>query len=81
MDSTIIPESDRKLVAHAVERLLEHFDSVRIFVTRHDGDKDTTVGYSRGGGNFYAQRGQITEWTNQQQQIESSPQVDENEDE
>jgi hypothetical protein len=49
---------------HAAQ-LAEHFDSVRIFCTKHnsDGEGDSaTQGYSKGRGNYYAQEGQIREW-------------------
>lgn len=58
----IIPESDQKIVREAVHKLMEHYDSVRIFVTRHNGETDETASYESGGGNFFAQLGQINEW-------------------
>lgn len=57
------------LVDQAVDNLMEHFDSVRIFVTKHDGPSEDTGSYTRGGGNFYAQVGQVTEWNGMQDQI------------
>lgn len=60
--SAPISESDRKIVNEAADRLMEHFDSVRIFVTRHRGDTEESQGYTTGGGNFYAQAGQVSEW-------------------
>lgn len=48
------------LVSKAVDGLGEHFDSVRVFVTRHEGD--STLALTRGSGNNYASLGQITEW-------------------
>ncbi len=60
--SQVIPEKDHKIVDEFRERLLEHFDSVRIFVTRHSGEQDATGSYTTGGGHFYAQLGQVNEW-------------------
>lgn len=57
-----ISESDREIADRAQESLLEHFDSVQIFVTRHNGGGDTTQSYETGGGNFYARLGQVHEW-------------------
>lgn len=62
MNSKIIPEQDQKMVDDIRTKLLEHYDSVRIFVTRHDGDSSDTASYETGGGNFYAQLGQVQEW-------------------
>ncbi|MCK5606242.1 hypothetical protein KAR91_30360 [Candidatus Pacearchaeota archaeon] len=41
--------------------LLEHCDSVRIFVTIHDSEEGTHA-YNKGGGNVYAQLGQINDY-------------------
>jgi len=57
-----IGDDEQKRVDAVKESLLEHFDSVRIFVTRHNGSEDTTQSYETGGGNFYAQLGQVREW-------------------
>jgi len=65
-----ITESDQKTVDDLREKLLEHFDSVRIFVTRHDGETATTQSYESGGGNFYAQLGQVREWLGIQDQYQ-----------
>jgi hypothetical protein len=65
-----ISEADQRLVDNAKESLLEHFDSVRIFVSRHNGEQDETASYETGGGNFYAQLGQIHEWLSIQDQFQ-----------
>lgn len=43
-----------------VDQLGEHFDSVRIFATKHVGEG--TIALNRGQGNQYAVFGQVTEW-------------------
>ena len=57
-------EADRiqlhDLVSKHLDALGEHFDSVRIFVTKQSGAD--TLGFSKGQGNRYASFGQITEW-------------------
>lgn len=61
---TAAEEAQRKaLIQACVDKLSEHFDSVRIFVTcpTEDGKADTAA-MDSGSGNFYAQYGQITEW-------------------
>ena len=68
--SEIIPEQEQKLVDDTVAKLSEHFDSVRIFVTRHEGNESNTASYETGGGNFYAQLGQIREWLGIQDQFQ-----------
>ncbi len=57
-----IPESDRQMVEEAAAKLMENFDSVRIFVTKHDGGREATAAFDTGAGNFYAQLGQVSEW-------------------
>lgn len=55
-------EEDRALLKRHLAQLAEHFDSIRIFVTRHDGADGETMAFSEGVGNYYAQFGQINEW-------------------
>jgi hypothetical protein len=50
-------------------QLMEHFDSVRIFATRTVADSGQTQGFSRGNGNYYAQRGVVEDWLVSQRQI------------
>lgn len=54
------PETEIEMLRRHASMLSEHFDSVRIFVTRqmHDG----TVSVTEGAGNFQAQQGQVREW-------------------
>jgi len=61
---------DRQLVDRHAYELAEHFDSVRIFVTRHHGGKEDTASYSTGRGNFYASLGLVHEWVAMQDQIQ-----------
>lgn len=46
----------------AIAKLAEHFDSVRVFVSLHNGGDQDTQCYTNGAGNFYAQLGQVKEW-------------------
>lgn len=55
-------EAFQKLVDDHVAKLLEHFDSVTILVTSHDGDAGETSGYVGGGGDYYARIGKANEW-------------------
>jgi len=71
--SESIPESDQLKVRESVSKLLEHFDSVLILVTRHNGSGGPggeTHSYEYGGGNYYAQLGQVTEWISMQDQFQ-----------
>lgn len=54
-------DADLQIVAAHADRLMEHFDSVQIFVSRHLQDGDTRA-ISRGAGNYCARIGQIKEW-------------------
>lgn len=69
--NTITPELREKVKA-AVATLSEHFDSVRIFVTLHNGGESETASYETGGGNFYAQLGQVQEWLCIQEQFQKN---------
>lgn len=56
-------EDDEKRIAEAMNTLSEHFDTVQIFVTRHEpGALDGTIAACRGVGNWYARIGYVKEW-------------------
>lgn len=57
-----IPKEVQALVDEAANKLMEHVDSIQIFVTKHDGSKDESASYETGRGNFYARLGQAHEW-------------------
>lgn len=58
-----IEEVDR-MCSDFAERLMEHCESVRIFVTGR-GSGSGTRSYTTGKGNCHAQRGQIAQWMRQ----------------
>ena len=65
MKKPITMEELNELVDLHAAQLAEHFDSVRIFCTKHDSEHlglSNTQAYSKGRGNWYAQRGQIQDW-------------------
>jgi hypothetical protein len=67
-DSSESREATERILAQHVAQLLEHFDSVRIFVTRQvpgEGHANTAAA-NDGGGNWYASLGQVREWLIQQ---------------
>lgn len=51
-----------KMVEKAAEELSEHFDSVQIFCTRHEGAKGTTEHIMLGKGNWFARMGSVQEF-------------------
>lgn len=52
--------SERDMLRHHVAQLMEFFDTVQVFVTKH-GNEGTRSDY-RGAGNWFARFGQIREW-------------------
>lgn len=58
----VISDEQGKLVDAVKNQLMEHFDTVRIMVTKHDGPSDETECYTVGGGNIYAQQGFAHDW-------------------
>lgn len=61
-------ENQYALVKRACQELGEHFDSVQIFVSRHEqGIEDGTLDASWGAGNFFSRYGQIKFWLLQQE--------------
>ncbi len=55
-------EADLKRCEDAARALGEYFDTVHIFVTRHESCRDGTVNIQWGQGNWFARKGQISEW-------------------
>lgn len=54
-------DEDLSLVKSVCEKLGEHFDTVQVFATRFDGEMGT-VNVNWGSGNWFARRGQISDW-------------------
>lgn len=79
MSEELIPESERKLVKDCVAKLMEHFGSVRVFVTLHSGGTEETASFTFGGGDYYAQFGKITEWVIMQNQEAKNQAMKDNE--
>jgi hypothetical protein len=56
-------DPDLDMVTEHCTKLGEHFDTVQIFVTRHEaGKEDGTVNVNYGSGNWFARYGQVKEW-------------------
>lgn len=53
-------EELRSMLNKALNQLGEHFDSVRIFATKQDGEN--TLALNPGCGNHYASLGHVSEW-------------------
>lgn len=73
-DTSDAPISQRNadidiLKAHTA-RLMEHFDSVQIFVTRNNPRASNTTAAAWGSGNWYARYGQTINWINEQENRE-----------
>lgn len=67
-----MPEDDNaqfEAVLATARQLGEYFDSVQIFVTRHEsGERDGTINVNAGIGNWFTRFGQIKEWVIKQEQ-------------
>ena len=50
------------LVDRKIRELIEHCDSVQIFITTRPEGTDLTESIDRGAGNWYARFGQVKEW-------------------
>lgn len=79
MSEEFTPEDGQRLLDEHCAKLLEHFDVCRIFVSRNDGSRQVTVGNTTGGGNFYAQIGQVQEWIDAQRQFVKNKAIREDE--
>lgn len=57
-----ISDEEREMIKCAAEKLGEHFDSVQIFVSRHNDNKTGTSRFQTGVGNWFARYGHIHHW-------------------
>ena len=55
-------DKDMEILNHHVRILRTTFDSVQIFVTRHEEAEKQTINANAGGGNWYARYGHIKCW-------------------
>lgn len=59
----VVMSDDLDRVKKAAEALGEHFETVQIFVTKHEPEiEDGTVNIAWSTGNFFARYGQVREW-------------------
>jgi hypothetical protein len=63
-------ERDLEHVRRVAEGLMEHFDAVQVFATRHDGTRDFTVSVNYGLGNVHARRSVVRTWSLRQDEME-----------
>jgi hypothetical protein len=63
-------DEDLRRVQEAVNVLVEHFDAVHVFATRHEPEEEGgTASVQIGAGNWFARYGQIKEWTIKQDEF------------
>ena len=62
--------TEQERVAKAAQELSEHFDTVAIFTTRHEDGQTYCLDETTG--NWYAIWGHITEWMEQQKEVQRS---------
>ena len=67
-----------ELIDNECQRLLEHFDSVQIFVSMREKEGDRSWSLSRGAGNWFTRYGQIQLWVERQNAIERKNALDDN---
>jgi len=58
---------ESKVLNRAINDLSEHFDTVQVFVTKHEpAEENGTIEYNGGIGNFYARSGHVEMWVDEQ---------------
>mgnify|MGYP003347431584 CR=1 FL=1 len=63
-------------VAHAIRLLIEHFDTVQLFATKHDMASDETQAISTGLGNHYARHAHVEAWLDSSSVLEEPEEED-----
>jgi len=60
----------QEILSRFASEISEHFDSVRIFATKHgDGTRSDSASFTDGRGNYFAQVGRVKEWVVMQDEI------------
>jgi hypothetical protein len=62
-------DADLRLLKDHTSKLMEKFDTVMIFTTRHEPGTGGTVHAQWGSGNWYARYGQVREWLLREEKI------------
>lgn len=62
-------DEDMEIAERHCRQLMEHFDTVQIFVTREAPDRDGTQHLARGSGNWFARYGQISGWVKRETRL------------
>lgn len=65
-----VMDRDKEIIQSHVAQLMEHFDTVQIFCTRHSEELEGTVRVQWGGGNYYARYGQVNKWLIEEEESE-----------
>lgn len=55
-------ERESDIIDRHVNALMEHFDTVQVFVTKYVGIDESTIAHAQGKGNWHARIGQVREW-------------------
>ena len=64
-----MPEQPESILVKSIaSKLAEHYDTVQIFCTKHEGGQGGTIHAEWGVGNYYARRGQVLEWIEEQKE-------------
>lgn len=61
-------DDDMKIIGRHVAALMEHFDTVQVFCTRHNNADENKTAANKGDGNWFARYGQVKEWFVKQEQ-------------
>ena len=71
-------DADFKRIENAATVLIEHFDAVQIFASKHT--STGTVAHHHGKGNYYARRGYVQTWLLKENEISRTETHEESED-
>lgn len=61
---------DVEIVKRHIAQLMEHFDTVQIFCTRHSPELEGTTSVQWGDGNWFARYGHVNKWLIEQESVE-----------
>ena len=59
-------DREHQIIQNHAAMLMEHFDCVQIFASKHKGEQVGTITYNFGAGNYFARYGQVQQWVDEE---------------
>ena len=62
-------DREHRIIQNHAAMLMEHFDCVQIFASKHKGETVGTITFNHGAGNYFARFGQVEKWVDEERNV------------